>query len=99
MTLDCRNYGSASLSVIPNASRYGSASLSRRKLAISGRPTLLLILTMSKTWNISYDGSCLNERALGWHCLILMFHVKNVGIIACAFICNGRGGRQLFERQ
>jgi len=37
-------------------------------------------------------------RALGRHSLILMFHVKNVGIFACACICNGRRGRLLIER-
>jgi len=32
------------------------------------------------------------------HSPISMFDVKKVGTIACACICNGRGGRLLFER-
>jgi len=59
---------------------------------------LLLIRTISKTSDISYDRSLVKVWALGKHSQILMFHVKNVGMIACACICNGRRGRLLFER-
>jgi len=59
---------------------------------------LLLILTIGKTLNILYDWSRVKVRALGRHSPIVMFHVKNGGIIACACICNGRRGRLLFER-
>jgi hypothetical protein len=37
-------------------------------------------------------------KSLGRHGPILMFHVKNVGIIACACTCNGKQGRLLCER-
>jgi len=94
----CRGYGTPSLSGIPLASRYGNASLSRRKSKIPRRPTLLLILTISKTSNISYDRSRVKVRTMGRHSPILMFHLKNVGIIACACIFNTRKGRLLFER-
>jgi len=53
-------------------------------------PTLLLILMISKTSNISYNRSRVKVKALGRQSLILMFHVKNVGLIACACICHGR---------
>jgi hypothetical protein len=83
---------------IPLASRYGNASLSRGKLRIPRRPTLLLILTIRKTSNISYDRRRDRVRALGRHHPIWMFDVKTVGIISSACICNGRRGRLLFER-
>ena len=54
--------------------------------------THLLILTISTTSNISYDRSCVKVKAFGMHSPILMFHVENVGINACAYICNGRLG-------
>jgi len=63
LTLDCRGYGTPSLRGIPLASRHGNASLSRWKLRIPRRPTLLLILTISKTSNISYDRSRVRMRA------------------------------------
>jgi hypothetical protein len=37
-------------------------------------------------------------RALGRHSPILMFHVKNLGIIACACRCNGTQGTHPFEQ-
>jgi len=52
LTVDCRGYGTPSLRGIPLASWYGNASLSRRKMRIPRRRTLLLILTISKTSNI-----------------------------------------------
>jgi hypothetical protein len=88
--MDCRGFGITSLRGIPRASRYGNSSLSSRKLRIPRRPTLLLILMISKASNISYDWSHVKVRGLERHSPILMFHVKNVEIIACAWICNGR---------
>jgi len=67
LALDCRGYRTPSLRGIPLASQYRNASLSRRKLRIPQRPTLLLILTISKTSNILYDWSCNRVSALGWH--------------------------------
>ena len=67
-------------------------------MRIPRRPTLLLILTISKTSNISYDRRGDRVRALGRHHLIWIFDVKTVGIISSASICNGRPGRLLFER-
>jgi len=98
LTLDCRGYGTPSLRGIPLASWYGNASLSRRKLRIPQWRMLLLILMISKTSIILYDWSWVKVRALGRHTPILMFHVRNVGIIACTCICNGRRGRLLFQR-
>jgi len=65
LTLDCRGYWTPSLRGIPLTSRYGNQSLSRRKLRIHCRPTLLLIVMISKTSNISYDRSDVRVRALG----------------------------------
>ena len=59
---------------------------------------LLLILTISKTSNISYDRRRDRVRAWGRHHPIWMFDVNTVGIISSACICNGRQGRLLFER-
>jgi len=98
LILDCRGYGTLSLRGIPLANLYRNASPGRRKLRIPRRPTLLLILTISKTSNISYDWSRVRVRALGMHSSIYMFHVRKVGTIACACIWNGRRGRLLFER-
>jgi len=70
LTLDCRGYETPSLRGIPFASQYGNASLSRRKLRISRRPMLLLIMTSSKTSNISCDQSRVRVRALGRYILI-----------------------------
>jgi len=67
LTLDCRGYGTPSLRGIPPASLYGNASLSRRKLTIPQRPTVLLILTISKSLNFSYDRSRVRVWALGRH--------------------------------
>jgi hypothetical protein len=67
-------------------------------LRIPQRPTLLLILTIRKTSNISYNRRLDRVRALGTHHLIWMFDVKTVGIISPACICNGRRGRLIFER-
>jgi len=49
------------------ASRYGNASPSRGNVRIPQRPMLLLILTISKTSNISYDRSRARVRSLGRH--------------------------------
>jgi len=65
---------------------------------IPKRLTHLLILTISKTSNILYDQSRVKVRALARHSPILMFHVKTVGIIACACLRDSRRGRLLFER-
>jgi len=91
--VDCRSYGTPFLRAIPLASRYGNVSRSRGKLRIPPRPTLLLIVMISKTSNNSYNRSHVRVRALGRHSLILMFDVKNVGIISSPCICNGRRGR------
>jgi hypothetical protein len=61
-------------------------------------PTLLLILAIPKTLNISYDRRQGCVRALDRHHLIWMFDVKTVGIISSACRSNGRQGRLLFER-
>jgi len=37
-------------------------------------------------------------RAVGRNIPISMFDVKKVGIISSACICNGRGGRLLYEQ-
>jgi len=58
----------------------------------------VLILTISKTFNISYDRRRDRVSALGRHHPIWMINVKTVGIISSACICNGRQGRLLFER-
>jgi len=65
LTLDCRGYGIPSLRGIPLASRYANASLAMGKLRNPQWPTLLLILTMRKTSNTSYDQSCVRVSALG----------------------------------
>jgi hypothetical protein len=96
--LDCRGYGTPSLGGIPLASQYRNASLSRGKLRISRRPTLVLILTIRKTSNISYNQRRDRVWASGMHHPIWMFEVKTVGTISSAWICNGRRGRLLFER-
>jgi hypothetical protein len=96
--MDCRGYGTLSLRGIPLARRYGNASLSRGKLRIPRRPTLLLILTIRKPSNISYDRRRDTVRALGMHHLNWMLDIKTVGILSSACICTGRRGRLLFER-
>jgi len=58
----------------------------------------VLILTISKTSNSSYDWRLDRVRGLGMHHLIWMLDGKTVGIIFSACICNGRRGRLLFER-
>ena len=98
MTFDCRGHGTPSLRGIPLASWYGKASFRWVKLTIPRRPTLLLILIISKTSNISYGQRRHGVRALGRHHPIWMFDVKTLGIISSACICNGRQGRLLFER-
>jgi len=94
LTLDWRGYRTPSVRGIPLASRCRNASLSRGKLRIPRRPTLLLILTTS---NISYDQRRDRVRALGRHHPIWMLDLKNVGILSSACICNGRWGRLLSE--
>jgi hypothetical protein len=96
--MDSRGYGTPSFRAIHLASLYKNVSLSRCKMRIPRWPTRLLIVTIRVTSNISYDQSRVKVRALGRHSPILMFHVNNVGIIACACICNSRRGRLLFER-
>jgi len=97
LTLDCRGYGTPSLREIPLASWYRNASLSRQKLKISQRPTLLLIMTISKTSNILYNWSPVRVRALGTYSLMWMFDIKNVRIISSACTRNGRQGRLLLK--
>ena len=97
LTLDCRGHGTPSLRGIPLASRYGNASLNRRKLRITWRPTLMLILMIGNNSNLSYDRSRVRVRALARHIPIYMFDVQKVGIISSACIWNGRWGRHLFE--
>jgi hypothetical protein len=84
---------------IPLACRYGKASLSRGKLRIPRRPTLVLILMISKTANIWYDQRGDRVRALGRHHPIWIFDVKTVRIIFSACICNSRRGKLVFERR
>jgi len=76
--VDCRGYRTPTLSGIPLTSRYGYASLSGGKLSIPTRTKLLLILTISKTSNISYDRRCDRVRALGRHHPIWYFDDKTV---------------------
>jgi hypothetical protein len=64
--------------------------LSRGKLRIPRMLTLLLILTIRNTSNISYDRRLDRVRALGRHIPIWMFDVKTAGIISSACICTGR---------
>jgi len=98
LTLGCRGYGTPSLGGIHLASLYGNASLSRGKLRIPQRFPLLLILTISKTSNISNYQRWDRVRALGRHHRIWMFDIKPVGIVSSTCICNGRQGRLVFER-
>jgi len=95
LTLDCRGYGTAVLRGIPFASWYGNTSHSMGKLITPWRPTLVLILTITKTSNSSYDWSRLRVKTLGRHYPTWMFDVKTVGIMSSASICNGRWGRLL----
>jgi len=88
--MDCRGYGNPSLGEIPHTSRYRNTSLSRWTLIVPPRPAFLLTLTTSMTSNISYDRSPVRLAALGRHSPIWMFHVRDVGIITSACICNGR---------
>jgi len=97
-TLNYRGYRTPSFRGIPLASWYGNASISRGKLTIPQRPTLVLILTISKTSNISYYRSSVTEWAIGMHSPIYMFNVKNVGNISSGCIRNGGHGRLLLER-
>jgi len=90
LILDCRGYGTTSYRGISLASRYGNASASRKKLRCPRRPMVLLILSFSKTSNISYDQSQVRVRALGRNTPTWMFDVKKVGIISSVCICNGR---------
>jgi len=53
LTMDCRGYRTPFLRAIPLTSQYRNVSLSRWKLKIPRRSTLLLILIISKTSNIS----------------------------------------------
>jgi len=96
--MDCRDCRTPSLRVIPLASRYGNVSLSREKLKILPRTTLLLILTIRDTSKISYNRRDYRVGASGRHHLIWMFEVKTVGIIYTACICNGRRGRLIFKQ-
>jgi len=91
-TIHCRGYGTTFFRGIPLASQCGNTSLGWWRLRIPQRPTHWLFL------NISYDQSRVRVMALGRHCPIQMFDVKNVGMISSACVCNGRWGRLLFER-
>jgi len=88
--MDCRGYATPSLGGIPLASWYQNASLSRGKFRIPRRPTLLLILTISKTWNISYDRRRDWVGALGRNHPIWIFDGNTKGILSSACICNSR---------
>jgi len=99
LILDSRGDGTPSLRGIPLASWYRKVSLSRRKLRIPRRTTLLFILTINNTPNISYEWSCVRVRPLGKHFLIYIFDVKMVGITCSPCICNSRRGKLRFERQ
>jgi hypothetical protein len=63
LTFGCRGYGTPSMRGIHFANQYGNTSFSRRKLRIPQRPTLLLILTISKMSNILNDQSRVKVRA------------------------------------
>ena len=97
LAFHCRGYRTPSLRGIPLASRYGNASLSRGKLRIPRRPTLVLILTISKSRNISYDWRRDRAGALERYHPILMFNLRTVGILSSACTYNSRRGRLLFE--
>jgi len=75
--LDCKGFRTACLRGIPLASWYGNRLLSWQKFRIPQIPMLLLILKITKTFNISYNRSCVKVKALGEHSSILTFHVKN----------------------
>ena len=98
LTLDCRGYRSPPLREIRLAIRYGNESLTNGKLRIPWWLTLLLILTNSKTLNISYDQRRDRPRALGRHHPIWMFTIDTVGIVSSVWICNSRRGWLLFAR-
>jgi len=68
--LDCRGYWTPSQGGISLASWYRNVSLSRGELVIPWRASLLLILTISKTSNISYGRSRGRVRDLVRHCPI-----------------------------
>jgi hypothetical protein len=85
-------YGTPTSSGIPVASRCGDRSRSRGKLRIPQRPMVLLIL------NNSYDQSCGRVRALGRHCPIYRFNVRNVLIIFAAYIWITWQGRLLLKQ-
>jgi len=98
LILECGGYGTHSLIGIPLARRYGNRSHSRGKLRNSWRPRVFLILTISKSWNISYDLRGEKVWELRRHYPIRMFEDKTAGIISSECICNGRRGRLLCER-
>jgi len=98
VTLDCRGYRTQSLREIPLASQYRNASLTRGKLRIPRRSTLLLMVTISKTSKVSYDWSHVRVRAFTRHSPIFVSDDTNVGIVFNACICNRRRGRLLFEQ-
>jgi len=86
LTLDCTAYGTPYVWEIPLTSRYGNASLTRGKLRIPCRPTLLLILTIGKTLNISYNRRRENVIALRRPHPIWILKAMTVGIISSAWI-------------
>jgi hypothetical protein len=85
-------YGTPSSSRIPVASQCGDRSRSRGKLRIPQRPMLLLFL------NNSYYRSCGRVRALGRHCPIYRFNVRNVVISFAAYIWISWRGRLLVKQ-
>jgi len=98
LTLDCRGYETPCLRGIPLASRYRNASLCSGKLRIPWRPMLLLILTISKTSNISYNRRRDRVRVVGRDHLVWMFDIMTIGMISSECICNGWRWRLLFQR-
>jgi len=70
LTLDCRGYGTPTLTGIPAAIGYQNASHSMEKLRIHQWPTIWLFLIITKTSNILYDWSCVWVSALGSNGLI-----------------------------
>ena len=69
-TLDYTGYRTISLRCIPLACRYRNASLTRQMMRIHWRTTVWLVLTISKTLNISYHQKCHRVRTCGRYSLI-----------------------------
>jgi hypothetical protein len=90
VTKNCRGYDTPSLRGIPFASQYAYVSLTRGKMKISRRSKPMLVLTISKISNISYDQSHVWVRAWSTHSLIQMSNIKHVAIMSAASIFNDR---------